>query len=809
MNPLQRLAIAIDDVKRLQSHLSDILRDLTSEDNNVPGPASVSASRSTSQRSKYDNRDNGLRETAEDYLQVVDSQESPALVFSPTIKSVGKRSALFRSVTSYKLQSVPKIEKLPKIESNNDGSDRVLTPASPQATTSLHPKESVKSVKIHVTSIDYDFPPFLQSEPNSKQYTNSHTHSRRTMSVGSQMNSQKFAIQVSSEDSIPSSSVRKSSISGVEMVVEEAFSTSSSLEVRVSDESLATSTIQRVATSQKGRSALNYSLSARPSHEDTKVEALKPAFQISEPAIKSDGPPPPETCRQRRKTSTYLEKILMLDSFTRFCLIPAYDHKGHRVGTKILRETDIGNVSFIVNGIHPRSLFFNVWDLFMSVSMLGIVYTIPFVAAFNPDYDIVNMHALSACLTVLFAVDTAVSCVTPLVPIAATNNHNLAEYERVRPTLPDWLLTWTHESLFIHILTLIPFETMFHALSYSNFFLYLRLLRLWTQRHAFTRCPSLRGLAGFLDERAGASASQIAPIVVGMLFFIHLNACMMYSVGRVYAFEGWRVFWPLFDSASLFELYTWVFYKAVGNMFPTSFNPWSSGEQVASLIFIITGAIVYAIFLGAISSATLAINPSGRLYTQKIGELKDYIRWKNLSEETEAKLLEFYETKYHGKYFEEDSILTDMNDSLRAEVTLHNTQNLIKRVPFLQRAENDGRDEIFFGRIAMALHARHFIPGDFVLKQGDNAYDMYFILTGKVDVLVDGRRVVSLVDGAYFGEMALITTALRTASIQAVLPSEMYRLKRPDFHAILEDFRDVRARIEALAEERRLALKQK
>ncbi|KAJ3027008.1 UNVERIFIED_CONTAM: anaphase-promoting complex subunit Hcn1 [Siphonaria sp. JEL0065] len=189
-------------------------------------------------------------------------------------------------------------------------------------------------------------------------------------------------------------------------------------------------------------------------------------------------------------------------------------------------------------------------------------------------------------------------------------------------------------------------------------------------------------------------------------------------------------------------------------------------------------------------------------------ELIDYVKWKNLSNETKDKLVSYYETKYRGKYFEEDTLLSDMNESLREEIALHNTQTLIEKVPFLQRNELDGRDEIFFHRIATVLHARYFIPGDFIIKQGDSGNEMYFILSGKVNVYVNGTKVVSLYDGAYLGEVSLITRHLRTATVQAVLPCVLYKLTRQDFHAVINEFPDMRSRIDKLAREAERMVKQ-
>jgi ribulose kinase len=48
-----------------------------------------------------------------------------------------------------------------------------------------------------------------------------------------------------------------------------------------------------------------------------------------------------------------------------------------------------------------------------------------------------------------------------------------------------------------------------------------------------------------------------------------------------------------------------------------------------------------------------------------MGELVDYMTWKNVGSETRSKVLKYYEVKYRGKFFEEKNLLDEMNESLR------------------------------------------------------------------------------------------------------------------------------------------------
>jgi len=58
--------------------------------------------------------------------------------------------------------------------------------------------------------------------------------------------------------------------------------------------------------------------------------------------------------------------------------------------------------------------------------------------------------------------------------------------------------------------------------------------------------------------------------------------------------------------------------------------------------------------------------------------------------------------------------------------------------------------------------------GDVVIQMGDEAKGMYVIISGEVEVMMDGRHVANLTVKNFFGELALITSEPRTASVTVV-----------------------------------------
>ncbi|ORY50735.1 hypothetical protein BCR33DRAFT_493388 [Rhizoclosmatium globosum] len=142
-------------------------------------------------------------------------------------------------------------------------------------------------------------------------------------------------------------------------------------------------------------------------------------------------------------------------------------------------------------------------------------------------------------------------------------------------------------------------------------------------------------------------------------------------------------------------------------------------------MFAMTGAGLYAAIVGAVSSLAMGLDASGRLYKQKLDELHEYMRWKDLAPPTRRKILKYYDLKYRGKYFEEATLLNEMNDSLKMEIAIHNCRDLISKVSFLRRQESDGRDELFVGKVASEFLPCYFVAGDIIFTQGQVGMEMY------------------------------------------------------------------------------------
>jgi CRP-like cAMP-binding protein len=93
--------------------------------------------------------------------------------------------------------------------------------------------------------------------------------------------------------------------------------------------------------------------------------------------------------------------------------------------------------------------------------------------------------------------------------------------------------------------------------------------------------------------------------------------------------------------------------------------------------------------------------------------------------------------------------------------------------------------------------------GKQLITEGRFAYEFFAIEEGTADVTIGGKVVRQLGPGDFFGEMALLVTDRRTASVVATSPMRLVVLTAGQFHALERQAPGVAAQIRAAIEERK------
>ena len=77
------------------------------------------------------------------------------------------------------------------------------------------------------------------------------------------------------------------------------------------------------------------------------------------------------------------------------------------------------------------------------------------------------------------------------------------------------------------------------------------------------------------------------------------------------------------------------------------------------------------------------------------------------------------------------------------------------------------------------------LEGETLFNQGDKGDKAYMIVSGALDVIVDGKKVGSMRDGEVFGEMALILQQNRSATISSSQPTELISISKENLDELI------------------------
>jgi voltage-gated potassium channel len=104
--------------------------------------------------------------------------------------------------------------------------------------------------------------------------------------------------------------------------------------------------------------------------------------------------------------------------------------------------------------------------------------------------------------------------------------------------------------------------------------------------------------------------------------------------------------------------------------------------------------------------------------------------------------------------------------------------------------------------LAAMLKPRTARPGQMVVRKGDHAESMYFVVSGALEVELDPEPVI-LHAGDFFGEIALIEHGDRVATIIAIEESRLLMLDAQDLGRFLDSNPELRETLVRVSQERR------
>ncbi|CAF1279661.1 unnamed protein product [Rotaria sordida] len=458
--------------------------------------------------------------------------------------------------------------------------------------------------------------------------------------------------------------------------------------------------------------------------------------------------------------------------------------------------------------IHPCSNFRFYWDLIMLTLLITNVIVLPVaIAFFSDEINSARWISFNVISDAFFLFDILVNFRTGVL------RNDFIDEIILEPRLIaiNYLKTW----FILDLLSSLPVDYFFllfdagdniGGYSIARTGRAIKVLRL-VKLLSLLRLLRLSRLVRYIHQweeflSIASMVMRILNLLALIILLAHWNGCLQFMIPMFQNFPSdcWVALNAL-QNAPWTEQYTVALFKALSHMLCIGYGrypPQSYVDMWLTMLSMVIGAMCYAVTIGHVSALVQSFDTSRRLYNEKFKQVEEYMAWRKLPREMRNRISDFYEHRYQGKIFHEDTILAELSERLRLDVINYNCRSLVSSVPFFANA-----DPNFVSDVVTKLHFEVFQPGDKLISEGTIGNKMYFIQEGVVDIIKsDGQVLTTLSDGSYFGEICLLTRAKRVASVRCVTYCNLYSLDSSQFERVLESYPLMRRTMESVAAER-------
>ncbi|CAJ1060262.1 potassium/sodium hyperpolarization-activated cyclic nucleotide-gated channel 2 [Xyrichtys novacula] len=456
--------------------------------------------------------------------------------------------------------------------------------------------------------------------------------------------------------------------------------------------------------------------------------------------------------------------------------------------------------------IHPYSDFRFYWDFTMLMFMVGNLIIIPVGITFFKDETTTPWIIFNVVSDTFFLMDLVLNFRTGIV--FEDNTEIILDPEKIKK---KYLKTW----FVVDFVSSIPVDYIFlivekgidsevyktaRALRIVRFTKILSLLRLLRLSRLIRYIHQWEEIFHMTYDLASA-VMRIFNLIGMMLLLCHWDGCLQFLVPMLQDFPSdcWVSLNKMVND-SWSELYSFALFKAMSHMLCIGYGrqaPESMSDIWLTMLSMIVGATCYAMFIGHATALIQSLDSSRRQYQEKYKQVEQYMSFHKLPADFRQKIHDYYEHRYQGKMFDEESILEELNEPLREEIVNFNCRKLVASMPLFANA-----DPNFVTAMLTKLRFEVFQPKDYIVREGTIGKKMFFIQHGVVSVLTKGNTSMKLMDGSYFGEICLLTRGRRTASVQADTYCRLYSLSVDNFNEVLEEYPMMRRAFETVAIDR-------
>lgn len=286
---------------------------------------------------------------------------------------------------------------------------------------------------------------------------------------------------------------------------------------------------------------------------------------------------------------------------------------------------------------------------------------------------------------------------------------------------------------------------------------------------------------------------RIVPMMILMPVLVHLIACGWIFLGSGTA--GIDADMTLTYAKAVYWTFTTLTTVGYGDI---------SAKTISQMFFAcgtqVIGVGVFGFILSNVASLLSRSDAAREHHMDNLDKIETFMRQHHTPDQLRTKIRAYYKYLWNSKKgYQDNSLISDLPGKLQSELFFVINKSIIERVPFLKGASSDLIEDLM-----NELEPRIYVPGEKIFKIDELGDALYFIHSGSVEILArDNQKIVQLNEGAFFGEMALISSNPRSATARAITFCDVYLLHKGSFDKVTRAYPEFKRHIEDVVQQRR------
>lgn len=228
----------------------------------------------------------------------------------------------------------------------------------------------------------------------------------------------------------------------------------------------------------------------------------------------------------------------------------------------------------------------------------------------------------------------------------------------------------------------------------------------------------------------------------------------------------------------------------------------ADGEFAVAMGVMLAGLVLYLLLSAEFTTLISNSSRQGEEFRTVVEQTRRYLAYRHVPAGLRKRVRAYFALRWkRTRGFSETAVINDMPRSLALDVRVELYKGLLDRVPLFK-----GVEDTFVRQLVKLVTLEFYMPDEYIIRKDDVGKEMFFIQRGICHVVADDEvtPLFTLPTGSFFGEIALVLSERRSASVAAGTACDILVLHRRDLFLTLNDYPDVASLLSDFAR-RRLA----